>query len=62
MTDSKEKSILNRKELAEYMGICESQANKLLHTPGFPRFYIGKRILCNRQLVEQWVLEKSSGA
>jgi len=46
---------LSLKQLEQVMGISHNTALKLAHTPGFPSFYVGKRLMINREMLQAWM-------
>lgn len=49
------------KQMAKALGISRNQAYELKDTPGFPAFRIGKRVLINREMLQDW-LNRQCGA
>ena len=49
------KKLLNRKDVAEYLGISGSKAHQLLHSVGFPTVRIDRRIFANKDLLDLWI-------
>lgn len=49
--------VLNVKELSEMFKISRSKAFELVHTEGFPKLRIGRRILVPRNELESWISE-----
>ena len=47
-------------ELAKELHICEKTARQLVREPDFPSFNIGKRILINREGLQQWINSRSA--
>ncbi len=41
--------------MAKEFNISRPEAYKLAHTPGFPSFSIGRRILINRKGLQRWM-------
>lgn len=41
--------------MAKEFNISRPEAYKLVHTPGFPSFSIGRRILINRKGLQRWI-------
>lgn len=46
---------LNATEIAAILGISRAGAYELLHSKGFPTLRIGKRMVCPRYKLEQWM-------
>lgn len=49
---------LSLKQLEQVLGISHNTALKLAHTPGFPSFRVGKRMMINRELLQEWMNEQ----
>lgn len=46
-------------EMAKEFNISRPEAYKLAHTPGFPSFSVGRRILINRKGLQRWMDNQS---
>lgn len=53
--DYEQKLVLNVKQLAKIMGICEKSAYNLMRKPGFPSFKAGGRVLVNGPEFRKWM-------
>lgn len=49
------KFILNVSELAKYLGIGKNSAYTLVHTKGFPKIRVGRKILIPIKPLEKWL-------
>ena len=47
-------------DLARELNISEKTVRKLVREPDFPSFNIGKRILINREGLQQWINTRSA--
>lgn len=56
----KEKKALTVREFQGELGIGYDNAMKLVHTEGFPKIVVGRRILIVRSQLDSW-LEKNIG-
>ncbi|MDO4484950.1 MAG: helix-turn-helix domain-containing protein [Clostridia bacterium] len=52
------KMVLTMTELAKEFHISKPTARKLVRQPGFPAFYVGARILINREALQRWMDEQ----
>lgn len=46
---------LTLKQLARELNLSDKTARNLAHTPGFPSFRIGNRVLVNRKALQLWL-------
>ena len=46
---------LNVKQVAKVLNISSNTAYELVKQPGFPSFRLGKRILTNREKLQEWL-------
>lgn len=54
-TGLEERLVLSVKETAKLMGISVPVAYDLVHSPGFPSFTVGGRILVNKKRLQNWL-------
>lgn len=52
--------LLTVKELQDYLGIGRSKAYEVVNEPRFPALRIGSNIRIPKDLLEEWILEKSN--
>ncbi|MBQ6360953.1 MAG: helix-turn-helix domain-containing protein [Lachnospiraceae bacterium] len=45
-------------QMQQYLHLGRTQAYSLCHEPGFPTIRVGRRILINRERLEEWLLEQ----
>lgn len=45
-------------EVAEELNISKKSAYRLVQTPGFPSFFIGQRVVVDRQGLIEWVRQQ----
>jgi len=50
------------KQMAKALCVSRNQAYELKDTPGFPAFRIGKRVLINRELLQEWLNRQCDAA
>lgn len=46
---------LTVKQLMRELNISDKTARNLVHSPGFPSFRLGNRVLINRKALEAWI-------
>lgn len=51
-------TIINIKELCQYLSISDSEARRLVKAREIPHFMIGNRIKFSLQSVDNWIKEK----
>lgn len=49
------REVFNLEELARYVGISAPTAQRLVNQDGFPALRIGRRWVCPRQAVDEWL-------
>ena len=49
----------NLEELAAYMGVSGPTAQRLVNQPGFPALRVGRRWICPRQAVDEWLMQNA---
>ena len=47
--------VFNLEGLAKYIGVSCPTAQRLVNQDGFPAFRIGRRWVCPRQAVDEWL-------
>lgn len=55
MTQIVEKSVYNRRETANYLGMAENTLLKLLNNGTIPHIRAGRRILVPKQALDEWL-------
>lgn len=53
--------LMTVKELQDYLGIGRAKAYELVNEPGFPVLRIGRSIRIPKDLLEEWIVERSNG-
>ncbi|MCD8051499.1 MAG: helix-turn-helix domain-containing protein [Clostridiales bacterium] len=56
-----EKLTLKPKEVAEVLGLGITKTYELMHTPDFPSFRVGKRLLVSKKALEEWLEKQQDG-
>ena len=54
-----EKLCYSIEETAQVLGICRTEASRLVHIEGFPAFRYGRRVLISRERLAEWVKKQS---
>lgn len=52
--------LMTVKELQDYLGIGRAKAYELVNEPGFPVLRIGRSIRIPKDLLEEWIVEKTN--
>lgn len=60
MKQTNKKLAYKATELAQMLGISRSAAYDLMHRQDFPTIRIGKRMLVNASLLQEWLDENTS--
>ena len=55
-----EKIVYNVSEIKVMLGVSKKIAYELIHSKGFPKINVGKRILIPKEAFNEWLKEKSS--
>lgn len=50
-----QKKLLKVKELAEILEISESSAYEVIHSEGFPKVYVGRKVLVVEAELDAWL-------
>lgn len=53
-----ERATMTVKETAAFIGVSMPTAYELVHSPGFPAFNIGKKLLVDREGLNDWMKEQ----
>lgn len=55
-------SVLDVKELHEFLGISRSYAYQLLHQEDFPTLHIASRLLVTKENLKAWMEQNTNGS
>ena len=47
--------MLSVQDLAAFLGVSRSSAYALMHSDSFPALHVGKRLICPRERLFQWL-------
>lgn len=51
---------LRAEDIAEILGVSRANAYVIMHSKGFPKMQIGKRIMVTKEKFQAWMDEQSS--